>query len=269
MAVDAIPPGLAEALERRGAKVERGWWEGARSYLFAGSPEGRLFGRASRDPADAAMLEHEVAVREIVGVQGPLRAPPVLESGPDWLLEIAIEPKRFGGQAHVDLVTAAAEQLQALDLPELPARPRRGSFRARLRMLVSPLPVADLRRARRVLAESRLLSVTTHGDFHPGNVLISGGAAWVVDWELCGHGPTGSDLLHFASTVESGEDRERLLEAAVELADDRDEALRLAYAVLVRATAAKLSAAQPFDRDPEGAKRLLALLPDARRAAGF
>ena len=269
MAVDAIPPGLAEALERRGAKVERGWWEGGRSYLFAVSQAGRLFGRASRDPADAAMLEHEVAVREIVGAEGPLRAPPVLERGPDWLLETAIEPEPFGGARHADLVAAAAERLQALDLPELPARPQRGSFRARLRVLASPLPVADLGRARRVLAESRLPLVTTHGDFHPGNVLISGGAAWVVDWELCGHGPAGSDLLHFASTVESPEDRERLLEAAVGLAGDRDEALRLAYAVLVRATAAKLSAAQPFDRDPEGAKRLLALLPAARQAAGF
>jgi len=269
VAVDAIPPGLTEALERRGATVERRWWEGARSYLFAGSPEGRLFGRASLDPADSSMLEHEIAVREIVGAERPLRAPPVLERGPDWLLETAIEPEPFGGVAHVDLVAAAAERLQALDLPELPARPQRGSFRARLRLLGSPLPVADLRRARRVLADSRLPLVTTHGDFHPGNVLISSGAAWVVDWELCGHGPSGSDLLHFASTVESPEDRERLLDAAVELAGDRDEALRLAYAVLVRATAAKLSASQPFDRDPEGAKRLIALLPAARRAAGF
>ena len=269
MAVDAIPSGLAEALERRGAKLERAWWEGARSYLFAASPEGRLFARASRDPADSSMLEHEVAVREIVGAEGPLRAPPVLERGPDWLLETAIEPEPFGGAAHVELVAAAAERLQALDLPELQARPQRGSFRARLRLLGSPLPVADLRRARRVLAESRLPLITTHGDFHPGNVLISGGAAWVVDWELCGHGPAGADLLHFAATVDSTADRERLLEAAVELAGDRDEALLLAYAVLVRASAAKLSAAQPFDRDPEGAKKLLAVLPAARRAAGF
>jgi aminoglycoside phosphotransferase (APT) family kinase protein len=119
------------------------------------------------------------------------------------------------------------------------------------------------------MAEIRLASVTTHGDFHQGNVLISGGAAWVVDWELSGHGPAGSDLLLFASTVNSPEDRKGLLEAAAELAGDRGEALRLAYAVLVRATAAKLSAAQPFDRDPEGAKRLLALLPAARQAAGF
>ena len=118
------------------------------------------------------------------------------------------------------------------------------------------------------MAELRLPLVTTHGDFHPGNVLISSGAAWVVDWELSGHGPAGFDLLLFGSTVES-EDRERLLEAAVELAGDRREAQRLAYAVLVRAAAAKLSSAQPFDRDPEGAKRLLALLPAARQAAGF
>jgi thiamine kinase-like enzyme len=111
--------------------------------------------------------------------------------------------------------------------------------------------------------------VTIHGDFHPGNVLISADAAWVVDWELCSHGPAASDLLHFGSTVESAEDRERLLEAAIELAGDRSEAQRLAYAVLVRATAAKLSAAQPFDRDPEGAERLLALLPAARQASGF
>ena len=269
MAVDAIPPGLAEALERRGAKLERGWREGARSYLFASSPEGRLFGRASGDPADAATLEHEAAVRGIVGAEGPLRAPPVLERGMDWLLEAAIEPEPFGGVAHVELIAAAAERLQALGLPELPPRPEPGRARARLRLLASPLPLADLRRARRVMAEIRLPSVTTHGDFHPGNVLISGGAAWVVDWELSGHGPAGSDLLLFGSTVESAEDRERLLEAAVELAGDRGEALRLSYAVLVRATAAKLSAAQPFDRDPDGAKRLLGLLPAARRAAGF
>jgi hypothetical protein len=269
LAADAIPAGLAEALERRGAKLERGWWEGARSYLFAEAPEGRLFGRASRDPADEAVLEHEAAVREIVGAEGPLRAPPVLERGPDWLLETAIEPEPFGGAAHVELLAGAAGRLQGLELPELPGRPGRGSMRARVRLLASPLPVADLRRARRVLAEIRLPPVTTHGDFHPGNVLISDDAAWVVDWELTGHGPAGSDLLHFASTVNSPEDREDLLEAAAELAGDRSEALRLAYAVLVRATAAKLSASQPFDRDPEGAKRLLALLPDARQAAGF
>lgn len=269
MAVDAIPPGLAEALERRGAKLERAWWEGSRSYLLATSPEGRLFGRASRDPADATMLQHEAAVREIVGSEGPLRAPPVLERGPGWLLETAIEPEPFGGADHVGLVAAAAERLQGLELPEPPARAERPSVRARLRLLASPLPVADLRRARRVMAEIRLPLVTTHGDFHPGNVLINGGAAWVVDWELSGRGPAGSDLLLFGSTVERAEDRERLLESAVELAGDRSEALRLAYAVLVRATAAKLSARQPFDRDPQGAKRLLALLPASRRAAGF
>ena len=249
--------------------MERGWSEAARSYLLASSPAGMLFGRASRDPADAAMLEHEAAVRDIVGADGPLRAPPVLERGLDWLLETAVDPEPFGGTAHAELVAAAAERLQGLELPELPGRPGRGSMRARLTLLASPLPLADLRRARRVLAETRLRSVTTHGDFHPGNVLISGGAAWVVDWELCGHGPAGSDLLHFASTVDSAEDRERLVEAAVELAGDRSEVLRLAYAVLVRATAAKLSAAQSFDRDPEGARRLLALLPAARQAAGF
>lgn len=268
-ALDAVPPGLAEALEHREADLERGWWEASRSYLFATSPEGRLFGRASRDPADAAVLEHEAAVREIVGIEGPLRAPPVLDRGPDWLLEAAIGPEPFGGAAHVELVAAAATRLPDLELPELPRRSGRGRARNRLRLLASPLPVADLRRARRIMAELRLPLVTTHGDFHPGNVLISGGAAWVVDWELCGHGPAGSDLLLFGCTVESAEDRERLLETAVELAGDRSEALRLAYAVLVRAAAAKLSAAQPFDRDPEGAERLLALLPAARQAADF
>jgi len=249
--------------------VERGWREGSRSYLFASSPEGRLFGRASRDPVDAVMLEHEVAVRELVGAEGPLRAPPVVERGTDWLLETAIEPEPFGGAAHVELVAAAAERLQGLELPELPPRPGRGRARARLRLLASPLPVADLRRARRIMAELRLPLVTTHGDFHPGNVLLSGDAAWVVDWELSGQGPAGSDLLVFGWTVDSAEDQERLLEAAAELAGDRSEARRLAYAVLVKAAAAKLSAAQPFDRDPAGAKRLLALLPASRQAAGF
>src|SRR5262245_28327160 len=130
LAVDAIPPGLAQALERRKAKLERGWWEGERSYLFAACPGGRLFGRGGRGPADAAVLEHEAAVREIVGAEGPLRAPPVLERGRGWLLETAIEPEPFGGAAHVELVVAAAERLRGLELPELPPRPGRGSFRA-------------------------------------------------------------------------------------------------------------------------------------------
>lgn len=273
LATDAAPPGLVDALASRGATVVGSWAEGAREYLFADSAEGRLFARSSHDPADVAVLEHEAVVRAVVGAEGPLRAPRVLERGFDWLLEKAIEAEPFGGPDHVALVSAAAVRLQELDLPARPlgnGSPRALKALRRFRMLISPVLLADVRRARRILAESELPVVTTHGDFHPGNVLVSGNGVWVVDWELSGRGPAGSDLLHFWSTIETPEERQRLFDAAVELAgaDHKRELLRLRYAVLVRAIAAKLAALMPFDRDPEGARRLLALLPEVRREAG-
>jgi hypothetical protein len=261
-----------EALDRRGANVERRWQEASRTYVVASSHGRRLFGRANADPADTAVLEYEARVRKLVGAAGPLRAPPVLERGADWSLEAGIEPEPFGGPEHVRLVAAAAAEVQELDLPEPPDRPTGGSrWRGRLRLLRSPLPLADVRKARAIVAAGELPLVTSHGDFHPGNVLLADGAAWVVDWELSGRRSAGYDLLHFSATVDRPDDRERLFEAVVELVGpaQRQPLARLRYAVYVRAIAAKLSSSRPFDRDPEGARRLLALLPGLQQEAGL
>jgi hypothetical protein len=272
LALDALPAGLAEALARRGAEVERRWDEPPRSYLFAAAPGGALFARMSVDPADVAVLEHEAAVRGLVGGEGPLRAPPVLERGPDWLLEEAIEPEPCEGAERIDVVAAAAAAIAQLELPLAPARSggSRASLRTRARMLRSPLPLRDLRAARRTLADPGLPTVTSHGDFHRGNVLVKGGAAWVVDWELSGLRPAGYDLMQFWATLERPDDRERLFEAAVEtVGGARQALLALRHALVVRTIAGKLAGPKDFDRDPAGAHELLALLPVLRAEAGL
>lgn len=271
LAFDAIPVELADALARRGAEVERLWEEASRSYLFASTPGGRLFARISRDPADADMLKHEKAAREIVGTAGPLRAPPVFEHGATWLLEEAVEPEPCEGPERIDVVAAAAERIARLELPPAPARFGHSgtSLRTRARMLRSPLPLRDLRAARRTLAEPGLRMVTSHGDFHRGNVLINGGAAWVVDWELSGKRPAGYDLMQFWATLERAEDREYLFELALTSigAARRPEVLRLRHALVVRTIAGKLAAPMAFDRDQAGAHDLLDVLPAVRAAA--
>jgi hypothetical protein len=268
----AVAPGLSEALAARGATVVESWEEAGRSYALADSPAGRLFGRSSREPGDVAVFEHEAAVRALLGDEGAARAPRVLASGSDWMLEEAVTAESFGGPEHVALVAEAAARIQDLELPQAPALVPHGRSRraGRLRLLRGPLSMRDIGRAKRILAASELPLVAIHGDFHPGNVLIEKGAAWVVDWELSGRGPAGSDLLHFSSVVADPEDSEALHEAAQDLVGPgkRAEVLRLRYAMFVRAVAAKLATPMSFDRDPQGAARLIERLPEIRREAG-
>ena len=241
--------------------------------MFADSADGRLFGRWSDDPADQQTLAHEAAVRDVVGTDGPLRAPAVLERSVDWLLEQAVDPDPCQGPDCIDAVAAAGEKVAQLDLPPAPGRSggRRVSMLTRLRTLRSPLQLHDLRASRRTLVDSGLSQVTSHGDFHRGNVLVQDGAAWVVDWELSGKRPAGYDLMQFWATLEAPEDREYLFELAVSSigADRRRELLRLRHALVVRTIAGKLAGPRAFDRDLEGARDLLALLPALRTEAGL
>jgi hypothetical protein len=253
--------------------VQRVWREHFRGYLFADSAEGRLFGRWSDDPADQPTLAHEVAVREIVGTEGPLRAPAVLEQSAAWVLEEAVDSEPCRGPERVDAVAAAGEKIAQLDLPPAPGRSGPGgvSLRTRMRIVRSPLPLHDLRASRRTLADPGLPEVTGHGDFHRGNVLVRDGAAWVVDWELSGKRPAGYDLMQFWATLEGEEDREHLFELTLSSigAARRRELLRLRHALVVRTIAGKLAAPMAFDRDPAGAHDLLVLLPALRAEAGL
>jgi phosphotransferase family enzyme len=259
----AAPPGLREALAEHGAQVESAWREGPRAYLRAGP----LFARYSSADEDVSALRHEADVRALVGVTGPLRAPAVLAQARGWLLEQQVVP----GEEPVELVVAAAGEIAALRLPPGPAASQApGGFEPllrRLRLLRRPRLALELVSARRLLARSKLPEVTTHGDFHPGNVLLADGAAWVVDWELVDRGPAGLDLMRYWATLGRSGDRERLFAAAVELVGEELELARLRYAVAVVTASDKLSHPRALNRDPEGAAELLRLLPGLRRAA--
>jgi hypothetical protein len=258
----AAPAGLREALAESGGKVEEAWREGPRGYLGAGA----VFARYSLDERDVPVLEHEARVRTLVGEAGALRAPAVLAQGPGWLLERRVEPEGVP----VEVVVAAAGELARLELPGAPVTSQRqtlASLRRRVGLLGRPRLAAELVRARRVLAEVRLPHVTTHGDFHPGNVLRANGAAWVIDWELAGRGPAGSDLMRYWATLDDPTERDRVYAGARELAGDERELARLHYAMAVFTAADKLAHPQALNRDAEGAAALVALLPELRAAA--
>jgi Phosphotransferase enzyme family len=264
------PTSLATALRARDVRAARVWREHRRVYLRASAPQEDLFARYTTDPADEPTLAHEAAVRKIVGTAGGLRAPPILERGSSWLLERAIQGEPCTGRAAVDAVTAAAAALPRLDLPPGPAGRGRRVFaplHRAARLVRSPLPSRDVVTARLILARPKLPLVTSHGDFHVGNVLFADGAAWVIDWEMCGRRPAGLDLMQMWATLELEEDRDRLFEAAVRhVGGSRRQLLRLRYAVLVGTIAVLLAGAE-FERDAGGARRLLRLLPEIRAHA--
>jgi hypothetical protein len=268
----ALPAGLAAALAGLGAEAEQGWREADRLYGTAASPDGPLFVRLSRSPDDVAVFAHEARVHRLVGADGALRSPPVLAEGPGWLVLRRIGSEPFAGAEAVALAVEAAMRIPALELPVAPPGPNgRPPLVRRLTAVVrSPVPLRDLVRARRLLSDPGLPDAGSHGDYHPGNLLLSEGTLWVVDWELTGSRPWGYDLMRLHATVERDEDREEILARALELAGPRRDALlRLAYALAVKTIADKLHGDRSFDRDEAGASRLLALLPELRRQAGL
>ena len=241
--------------------------------MTADAPGGPLFARFSSDPRDVAVFEHEAAVRQIIGSDGALRAPPVLDAGTAWMLEARKETDAVAGPQSVDAVIAAAAELPRQDLPAADgseaSTERLLAARRRARVAVSPLPVRDVARARRIIEGTDLPLVTSHGDFHIENILISEGAAWVVDWELAGRRPAGYDLMQLWATLAAPADRERLWAGTLDTvgAKHEHELRELRYALVVRTIANKLAAPQRFHRDREGAERLLALLPELRRSS--
>jgi hypothetical protein len=266
----AAPAELAVALRERQAHIVDSWSEGRRHYAIAGSPTGRLFARFSTDPADGRMFEHEAAVRARVGSGAALRSPPVLARGDSWLLEEAVGGSLVAGAASIDGALDAASQLADLALPELPSRSRPlRTLNRRWRAVRSPLPTADIRAAREIRARSPLPLAASHGDFVPENLLFDGTALWVIDWELSGQRPMGSDLMQLWSMLESADDRERLFEGAVRIvgARSRGALLALRYAVVVATISGLFAAPSDLDRDGVRGGELLGLLPELRAEA--
>ena len=194
--------------------------------------------------------------------------------GPGWLIEVQKDTPPVAGHGAIDSVLAAAADLPKRDLPAFEHRPGRAAAaittaRRRARLALSPLSLRDVARARTILAETALPRVTSHGDLHAGNVLVSEGDTWLVDWELSGATPAGYDLMQLWSTLPDAQDRERLWQGAIEIVG-REHVRALAelrYALAVRTIANKLCSPAGFQRDLDGGRRLLALLPELRAAA--
>jgi hypothetical protein len=267
------PAALREELERRGARLidlQRGRNQHPRRTYFAfDTPTGRVHAHYSTKPDDEPLFAHEVAVRRIVGTDGPLRAPAILASGPNWMLAGTVEAERVGLEKAAEQIVAAALRIPELELPPSPwpDRPagRRGVVSRWLRLLRTPLPARDVVAARRILAECTLPPVTSHGSYQRHHVFLADGAAWVIDWEQSGERPLGFDLMLYWSNLEDDELRPILFAAAVEAVGRQHERelKRLRYALLVRIIASKFV----DDAQPEGARKLLSLLPAIREAA--
>lgn len=276
----AIPPDcpeqLLDALRGRGADIERFRLHAPRVRVWASSPSERLFAWYSTDPADQAVVDHEVAVRAAIGTEGPLRAPPVLAYGPLWRLEPALEGRGELAGESIDAVVAAITVLQGSELPQPPPQLLRSReapiarWRRRLLMLRSPLPTRDLVRARRVFSRSPLPLTTSHGDLHRKQIFPAPGGIWVVDWELLGKHPAGWDPLYLLWDLEDRDDRERLFLATLELVGRRYRSglLTLKYAALVKMIVGKLIGSRRAE-DHEQGLMLLEELPRVRREAGI
>jgi phosphotransferase family enzyme len=265
------PVALVAALSALGAIISNLWREGRRAYLKAESPGGPLFLRYSTDRADVPVLEHEADVRRIIGDDGALRTPAVIEAGAGWLIEEQKDTQPVAGAEAIDSVLAAAADLPGQELPAFEQNPARTAAlitaaRRRTRLALSALPLRDVARARAIIAEPRLPLVTSHGDLHAGNVLVSDGDTWLVDWELSGDRPAGYDLMQLWPTLAHEADRERLWQGAVEIVgkQHRRALTELRYALAVRTIANKLCTPSRFQRDFEGGRRILALLPELR-----
>lgn len=265
-----MPTGLADALKERDAHVVQSWSWAFRHYAYAEAPGAQLFARHTTDPQDEANLAHEAAVRASIGSDGALRVPRILAAGSNWSLEQAIAKSPFAGPVCIDRALDAAAVLAHVTLPEPPRRRRPlDTARRRLRTITSPLPLADIRAARRIRIDPELPLVTTHGDFHRANLLVDENALWVIDWELSGRGPAGRDLLHLWCSLDDEEDRARLFRGIVELVGQRHEhaLLKLRYSAMVATIATLLTAHHRFDRDRSRAERLLLDLPTLRAEA--
>lgn len=238
---DDLPDGLLAALAQRGAAVDRVVDEPPRRFVHAGG----WFGRVTRDPADEPRLAHEARARAVVGGTLPLRAPPIVAEGSGWTLEPRIEGGRPRGAAAADALVAAALELPRLRLPVAAAPAgepggRAGRALRLARMAAAGVRPTDVARARRTWRTTPLPAVASHGDFHTNNIVVAADGPWVVDWELCGEAPQGTDLLMLWATLEEAADRAVVLDAARRQAGAarRSDLDDLAHAVVVRTLAA-------------------------------
>jgi hypothetical protein len=147
-----------------------------------------------------------------------IRTPAVLEYGPTWMAGEVWPTGPATGAVFVAEAVRAADHISAEPAPDWmcagPGRwraPARGRLRRVVRLAQSGVPLAEFARARRVAADLPL-TVTAHGDYHPGNLLFdtASGQLAVIDWTHAGPAPRYTDLLRLWGQAPSDEDSEAL-----------------------------------------------------------
>lgn len=269
-----VPDALGDALRAHGATACHWWREGARTYLELDAGGRGIFARYSTDPRDVAVLAHEVDARRAVAGEAAFRVPPVLASGPGWLVEHRVPAGEPWGTERAAATARAGVALAAAPVPVMAGPGARPGVVRRLVRLArtarSPLSLSDYSAAKRLLAGSSLPTVTGHGDFHAGNTLFADEAVWLIDWELAGPQPQGWDLAQLWASLADPAQRAAVVEVAVSWVGERRrrQFAELQYVALVRAVAAKVAPDRSFDREEAEAEALLGLLPTVRREAG-
>ena len=205
--------------------------------------------------------------------------PRVYELAPDarWLLvERAPDDQRYG-EDYVHAAFAAAATIAAAGPPPAEAgeprarRARRSDLPVRaIRAALSPLRFAEFRSLRAEVADLDA-GTTSHGDFHIGNVLSSGGrAVTIVDFEFLGDGHPALDLMSLWVDLEESGDRALLLElACAELPVARSEILLVGHWLAVRHLAELVTGVSLRQRDQPEVRIAVARIEEIRDLRGL
>lgn len=145
------------------------------------------------------------AVLEVFDADGPLGLPAqVMARVPGTTMAAAVSSKPWRTGREVDRLAALARRLHALPVDGWPGpTDPRALVDQRLSLPRRTVAQGDhpelataLRRVEELgpeaLAGDR--RVVCHGDFHPLNVVVDGGRAWVLDWTDAGLGPPEADV---------------------------------------------------------------------------
>ena len=153
-----------------------------------------------------------------------ISVPPLVAVAPDgsWLATERVPDDQPAGPTYVESAVATARTIAGAEPPPASlleardsGRPSRWTLPVRVaRLAASGIDVRAFARARR---QARRLPADelAHGDYHPGNVLFDrrSGRVFVMDMELLGLAPMGTDLLTLWCGLESADDREAVLVA--------------------------------------------------------
>ncbi len=195
-----------------------------------------------------------------------------------WLLVQRVPDDEVYGPAYVDAAAAAATALRTAGDPPPDAglarsrRARRSDLVPRLaRAALSPLRIAEFRALRAEVAalpEDRF--VTSHGDFHLGNVLSdTGRRVSVVDFEFLGRGHPADDLMSLWVDLVDPADRQRLLRLACDTVDvPRAEVLLFAHWLAVRHLAELVTGVPLLRRDRPEVRVAVTRVTEARALRG-